>query len=428
MPCVLASRIYLAAFLALSSVAASASEILTLDAAVAESLSGNPGLASMRARAEAAAAIPSQVGTLPDPSLQFRAINMPVNSFDFNQEAMTQIQFGISQTIPYPGKLALRERSAQFQAKAAAAAIDEFRLRLARDVKTAWWELFYLDRAFETLDDNQRLLRGLIEIAQTKYKVGQGLQQDVLLASLELSKLLDREIVLTATRRTVEARLNALLDRPTDGAIALPREAGPADRATLDETRLLDLAADARPLITERRRQIDAARARHQLARKDYYPDFKLSGAYGVRGGHDPLRNTGRADFLTLGIAVTVPLHASRRQAKAVEQRGAETRRQELALVDALRHVEADVSSALAKLIAAREQTALLENGIIPQARQTLEAMRAAYLVNKVDFLNLVTAQLTLNDYQTRYWRALSAIGQAQAALIAAVGQEMTND
>ena len=52
--------------------------------------------------------------------------------------------------------------------------------------------------------------------------------------------------------------------------------------------------------------------------------------------------------------------------------------------------------------------------------------MRAGYLVNKVDFLNLVRAQTTLFDYGTQYWRALSEANRALAALAAAIGDENT--
>ncbi len=190
--------------------------------AVVIAIANNPNLAAMQARFEAMSAIPSQVGTLPDPILSFNAMNFPTDTFKVRQEAMTQVQVGISQQLPFPGKLALREEASSFEAEAARNNVDETRLRLVRDVRSSWWTLRYLDYALAILAKNQVLLEQFVEIARTKYEVGDGLQQDVLLAQLELSKLLDQKIQLTGLRRREEASLNKLIDRPTENGIVLP--------------------------------------------------------------------------------------------------------------------------------------------------------------------------------------------------------------
>ena len=147
--------------------------VVTQQAAVSMALKNNPGLAEIQARADAAKAIPSQLGTLPDPVLSFNALNLPTDTFNLSQEAMTQLQVGLSQAIPFPGKLALKEEAAQYEAEAVGQNVDEMRLTLIRDVKNAWWQLFYLDRALDIVRVNQDLLRQFVTIAETKYKVGQ---------------------------------------------------------------------------------------------------------------------------------------------------------------------------------------------------------------------------------------------------------------
>lgn len=413
-----------AVVLGLSQAPVSAAEVLSLKAAIARGLDANPGLAGVKAGAEAAAQVPSQVGTLPDPALSLKALNLPTNSFDLQQEAMTQLQVGLSQKLPFPGKLGLRRKAATFVARAARAEVDESRLRLIRDIRRTWWRLYYLDRAIESSEHNESLLRDLIEIARTKYQVGKGLQQDVLLASLELSKLFDLDIALKSQRRDTEANLNALLNRPVTEPVVLPDKVDRRLPKPAAEPDLLELAGGQRPLLVAARRRVDAARARRDLARKDFYPDFSLNAVYGVRSGRDPFRNRDRADFLTLGVSVSLPIYTGRKQARAVDQRDAELRRASLILQDALTGVQSEISGALARLRQARDQVLLLKDGIVPQARQTVDAMRAAYVVGKVDFLNLVTAQVTLNNYETRYWKVLSQAKQAEAALDAAVGRD----
>ena len=187
---------------------------LSLDQAVEVALAANPQLAAAAAHAEALQAVPSQARALPDPVLGLNAMNLPTDSFNLRQEPMTQIQLSVSQMIPYPGKRRLMADAAGFEATAGLARAEDARLELAGQVRAAWWRLFHHDRALEIIDQNTRLMRDVIQIAQARYEVGGGLQQDVLLAQLELSRLLERELRLNGMRSRAEAALGALLDRP----------------------------------------------------------------------------------------------------------------------------------------------------------------------------------------------------------------------
>lgn len=400
--------------------------ILTVERAVSIALQDNPGLGQISARADAAAALPGQKGALPDPAISFRAQNLPTNSFDLDQEPMTQMQFGLSQAFPFPGKLRLRERASRHDADAKAAEVNEARLALVRDVRDGWWEVFYLDRATDSVARNQELLRGLVDIARTKYEVGQGLQQDVLLAEVELSKLLDQRIGLKSARRSAAARLNSLLDRPANQAITLPTSAKSVFPTPPAETILFEMAESRRPMLIALQSRIAAAQAMRKLAKRGYFPDFKVNAAYGIR--EEDGMNRDRANFLSVGLDVTVPLYAGRKQSNAVAQRSAELNSAQLAYADATGRVGAQITDAAARFSEAREQTVLYETGILPQARQTVEAMRSGYLVNKVDFLNLVSSQMTLYNYETRYWRVLSNANTALATLAAASGKETFNE
>ena len=296
------------------------SNLLTLDSAVTQAVRDNPSLAMMQARWKAMSAIPSQLGTLPDPTISFGSLNLPTNTFNTTQEPMTQQQVGVSQAIPFPGKLGLKEKAAEFEAEASSNDIDETRLRLIRDVKTTWWVVFYLDRALEIVKANKELLRQFIKIAQTKYSVGKGLQQDVLLAQLELSQLLDQEIKLVGIRRNENARLNTLLDHPANRIISLPKNVDKQLPNVVPETELYQIADSSRPILAKQRNRISAAGARVELAKKDYYPDFGLGAFYGFRGGNNPSLQGGgpRSDFLSLRLSMSLPVFIDSKQSKAV--------------------------------------------------------------------------------------------------------------
>lgn len=400
-----------------------ADDILSLDQAVATAVAANPDLASSRARAEAIADISAQKGVLPDPILTAKIANLPTDTFSTSQEPMTQMIVALKQKIPFPGKLSLKQRAAEFEGQAAGAAVLEKRLQLIQKVKTVWWNLFYLDRALETVVRNQELMRQFISIAQTKYQVGKGLQQDVLLAQLELSKLFDVELAFNNSRRNGQSTLNALLDRPARREIKLPAAVDKNLRspATLDT--LQDRARKSRPLLDRQQKHLDAALARVDLAKKAYYPDFIVGASYGYRDGESP-SGSSWADFASLSVSINLPLFTAKRQDSALSQRHNERRQRELALKNSDRQVEAAIVGALDDYSRFSAAVALYENGIIPQARQTVQSMRAGYQVSKVDFLNLIKAQTSLYNYETKYWRALSSAKQALARLITSVGEE----
>jgi outer membrane protein TolC len=395
---------------------------LSLKDAVNQATSSNSSLAGMFSRAQAMAEIPAQAGSLPDPVLSLNAMNLPMDSFSATQENMTQMQIGLSQALPFPGKLGLRQEAASFEAQAAILDADEMRLALIRNVQMSWWNLFFIDRAVSIVERNQQLLRQLIQVAETKYKTGQGLQSDVLLAQVELSRLLNVEISLKASRHIQLAQMNALLNRPAKAEVELPQSVDETLPANPDKSSLLNRALQSRPTLASQHHILQAAQTRIALAKKDYYPDFKLATTYGSRSGFNPASRTSRADFASIKLSMTLPFFTSDKQDGALAQRKAEAARQTFTLQDKRTQVDSEIEQALAAYAASYEQALLFKTGIIPQASQTVASMLAAYQVNKVDFLNLVRAQMTLYNYETQYWKALSSGWQAWARLEAAVG------
>ncbi len=392
---------------------ADASKALTLKDAV-QSIATHPALTGLSERAKALAEVPAQVSTLPDPRFNFNILNVPLNNPSLSREAMTQTQVGLTQALPYPGKLALRAKSADFVAQAALLDVAEIRLVLQRNIHMYWWNLVYVDQALRIVQRNQSLLRQFVRIADSKYKTGQGLQSDVLLAQLELSKLLDSEISLKGTRRDQQAALNTLMQRRADAQITLPATISEQLNTLPDESLLRTTALASRPWLDAQRKHIDAAKARVELAKKDYYPDFSLGGNYGMRAG--------RSDLTGIMFSMNLPIFTDTKQDRALAQREADTARATFALEDRRLTMETDISQSVSDYQTATRQALLFKTGIIPQATQTVASMLAGYQVNKVDFLNLVRSQITSYNYETQYWKAISTANQALARLEAAVG------
>jgi cobalt-zinc-cadmium efflux system outer membrane protein len=146
-----------------------------------------------------------------------------------------------------------------------------------------------------------------VQIAQTKYKVGDRLQQDVLLAQVELSQLLDRGIQLRTARHNTAARLNALLAKPVTDSVDLPPGSGGRLPDLCPDETLIRIAEKSWPRLAELTSQVKAASTRVDLARRDLLPDFQLGVAYAFRNRENP-DGRSRPDFLSLQLKMSVPL------------------------------------------------------------------------------------------------------------------------
>jgi len=394
---------------------------LSVSEAVLTAVRDNRSLAQLRARYVALQQIPSQVGTLPDPMIGLSAMNFPATSFHRRQEPMTQVQLSFSQNIPSPGKLRLEREAADFDAQAAGLGVEELRLQIMASVRTSWWQAFYLDRALETVRSNQQLFREFIQIARKKYETGTGLQQDVLLAQLELSKLIDQEINLESMRDHQGITLNILMDLPQQGKLGLVSEM----KRNLEEVQSREYyfnKAEARPLLQQKMVQLEAANKRLNRAEKDRLPDFVLGVNYGDRRGDNP-DDRSRDDLLSVMLGFKVPIYASRKQDKAIAQRTSEVQGAVYASQDVRGQVRGAISRSLTDYARARKQFELFESSILPQSNLTVQSMLSGYRVSQVDFLNLVRAQSTLLNYELQYWRVFVEAKQSLARLEAAVGE-----
>ncbi len=390
---------------------------LTVDHAVEQAVQRYPALAEQQARVQALEQDVILQTALPDPRLSLGLSNVPVESLSIREEPMTQLEIGLSQPLPYPGKRGLLEAQARETHEAGRQELAELRVQIAREVHEVWWQRYGVDRAREILGYNQELLRQLVGIAQTKYKVGQGLQQDVLLAQLEISKLIEREIMLKSEARALQFRLNRLMGRAPEEEIVLPGKTDAPLPAMPPVAELLAAAVAARPQLQAQQARLRAAETGVQLARRDYYPDFEVGASYGQRRGRD--------DMISLMFSMNLPLYTARKQDPLLAQRTREQLGERYRLEDTQAQIAARVRELVTRYEAARELVALLKNAILPQARQTVDSMLAGYQVGKVDFLNVTGAEITLFDYETQYWQTYSQARQTLAALQAEVGKEL---
>ena len=394
---------------------------LSLEAALHLALQDNPGLQEIKARAEASTHVPSQEGSLPDPELSFGALNLPSNTFNLHQEDMTMMALGISQQFPFPGKLGLKEKISSILSEIEASTVQDARIQLARNVKFAWWRIFYLDRAAEIVSQSQGSIEELVKLAMASYRAGSAPQQDVLLAQMENSKYKERRIEILNMRHIEAARLNALLNLPGNRPVTLPRE-GQIIKPEVKDDRVLFQTADAvQPRIVQKRKNIEAAQSRLELAEKEFWPDLKFGTGYAFR--QSTTIGTPRSDFVDFQLSINLPLYAAQKQSRGVDQRQTELLKEEFALQDELRRLDAEITESLVTYQHANERFELYKSEIVPQAKQTVDVLLVSYRSGQTDMTSLLRAFTQLFEYEVLYWENLTQGQQALATLAAAIGE-----
>jgi cobalt-zinc-cadmium efflux system outer membrane protein len=405
-----------------NSIAQQTDSTAILDDLIAEALKNNPDLKSSYHNWQADQARIPQAGALPDPQLGLNLMNMPVNSFDFNQEPMTGKQITLMQMFPFPGKLGLKEDIAESGAQVSQAKYQELQNQLKKNVALTYYNIFLIDKSLQTTRKNQELVRQFTRIAESRYTVGKGLQQDVLKAQVELSKMEDKLITLQQKRDMMVARMNALLNRPAGSPFGMT-VAPDADsiNTTLDSLKVL--SDENRPLFRAWQAMQQQSDKKVRLAKKGYLPDFSLGVAYTQR---ERLRNgMSGVDFVSGMFSMSLPVYFWKKQNKNVE----ETRYSEKMVQEKYSDVRNQVYSGLDRTLSdVRKNFRLLDlyqNGIIPQANQSLNSAISGYQTDKVDFLTLLNNQMTLFNFELDYYRVLSDYAKGIAELEAETGTNL---
>lgn len=421
----LASAIFLFFFILIAfplfSSAQSERPRLNVDQLVDEAVQNNPEILAARNKWEVYKEKIPQASAFEDPMFGFGIINLPT-SFSFHQEDMTMKEFSISQKFPFYGKRKLMGEMAGKEAEAVSAEIQGKVHQVIRDVKAAYYELSHVYRTTQVTQRNKEILENFAKIAETRYSVGEGIQQDVLKAHVEVSKMVDDLIMLSQRKRALEARLNALLNRPPETPVGEPEEViFRRFPYTIEE--LQKMALEMNPNLQGMKKMIEAKEKAYALAKREYYPDLKLLFAYGQR---DKLNGMKQDDMLTWMAEINIPIfYKSKQQRKVAETvadiKGAEAQYQ--AMKNEVLFMIADMGSMTQRV---ERQIDLYKTGIIPQANLQVNSALSSYRVNKADFLTLLDSQMTLYKYELEYHQALTEYGKDVANLGAAVGKRFS--
>jgi len=392
-------------------------EVLTLDELVLEALEKNPEILAARRKFDAATKRPSQVSTLPEPKFSFTNLGVGHPASALNGSDFAYVGVGVSQEFPFPGKLSLMKQVAKKEADSERQMVLETELRVVSRLKRAYYDLYYSHKAIEIVEKNRELLDKFTKIAEAKYRVGSGIQQDVLKAQVEISTLMQRLEMLGQQKASLSAFVNSLLDRPVSTELGTPAQVNKSQlNRPLEE--LLRVAQENAPRIRSRQEMLDSGAFALNLARKEYMPDFGGSFQYQKTGSLYP-------DYYMATLEVKVPLYFWRKQRLGVEE--AATRlvemRHEYRMTS--QEISFGVKDQFLMAKTSERLLAMYEQGVIPQAAASLESALAGYQTGKVDFLTLINNLTVLLNFEMDYYRELSNQQKAVARLEEFVGVKL---
>jgi outer membrane protein, heavy metal efflux system len=394
------------------SLSSHAGAVTPLSDLLAEAEKNNPQIEAARQGWQAAKQVPTQVSTLPDPqfNLQHVTVGSPRPFAGYTNSDFAYIGLGVSQDIPYPGKLRLKGEIAKRDADVSQQQIESVRRAVLVELKGAYFQLAYLYKTLTILEQDGELLKQVEQAADARYRSGMGTQQDVLQAQLQKTKLL-REIAMHHLQvGKLEAQLKQLLNR-SQGSPDI-------ETADLTETPLAqtydDLLAAAQaqnPELAGAQKMIEKQSLQVDLARKDFYPDFNVQYMWQRT---DPTQF--RAYYM-LSVGVRVPIYHGRKQRPELAQAEAEKLRARSEFQAQSQQVASELRSQYVIVQQTAELLKIHREGLSPQARSEFQAGLAAYQSNKQEFQALLTAFLDVLHLDEDYWQNVAEYETAIARL-----------
>lgn len=384
---------------------------LTLTQLIETVLSRNSDVSSMLATWSASQAHSEQVGAFDDPTVSYFIAPQTIgeNDQDFGQK------ISISQRLPWPGKLELKEDIARLESKAAWEGLTRVRLRLTLRSQIAYADWYFVHAAIRINAINQSLLLEFQRIAEIKYAAGRTSKQDVLRAEVEAALLEHRDILLQGQRREILSVINTLLQRTPD--LSLPP---PSKLTTLsDLPPVLDLrrkAINNHPELRALKARIRASRQRQALSKRDFYPDFKLDAGYNSLWNQTQKR-------LTIGASINIPLRAKRHAAS--DEIRARTKQ-----LDSLKtSKEAKILDTLQRAFERVRENGhvlvLFSDRLLPLAEENLAAAQSDYESGKGGFLDLISAEKNLMQTQLQLEQARADYLRRRGILEHAIGESL---
>ena len=383
----------------------------------------NPEYAAMQYEAAAADERAASAGRLADPKLRVELMEITLAGGS-NQlllpnrvDRVGSAVYTLMQDVPWFGKRGLQREIAALEADGAKGRAAGTWAELASRIKSGYAQFYYIHQNERLNNEILDLMSRLEQVAQVRYAGGLAAQVDAIRAQVELTNLKNELIALENEKRMTQARLNMLLARPADAALAAPERlrALPAP-IQLDYAALQDRVRARNPQLFAEDARLKAAEKSRDLTYKNRYPDFTF--------GIAPTQSGSSIRDWALMVEINLPLQQSWRRAQEREAQAMLSAARSRSEATA-NQVLAELTENLSGLDAARRTEAAITNSLLPQTELTFKAALASYENGKVDFATLLDAQRQIRMAKQNQIKAQAQAQMSLAAIERLLGEEL---
>jgi len=391
---------------------------LTLDQAVAVAIESDPAVNGFQASSRAFGEEAIADGTMPDPKLRLGMFNVPIDSFDLEQEPTTQLRLGIQQAIPRGNTLEIKQQRSSLLSKSARFTANNAKRKVIKEVRETYYELFYQAEAGRIIHETRGLFSKLVVITESQYASGRINQQDVIRAGLELARLDDRTTMILAMEEGHRATLAQWIDDVAYQPITedFPELAGIPDIDDLGQMLM------RHPVIEAESAKVEASKKMIEMARQDYSPGMNAFVEYRKRFG-DNADGTERADMMAAMVTLDIPLFTANRQDRRVaanEEKASSARFKRDDKLRQLKHMYEKDKRLLKRL---NERKHLYTTQLLKAAKNNAKAALNAYQAGVTEFTSLMRARITELDVRLADLRVRVDLERARARLLYITGE-----
>lgn len=370
---------------------------LNLTDTVNYALNNEPWLSASKQKQTAAKAQSIAAGTLPDPVLSLGMQSLPVNGYAFDQENMTQLKLDISQKFSRGNSLALSQQVINEQAQQHPWLRAQRKAQVKATVMELWLNAYRAQQSIALIKQDKTLFTQLIEVTEASYSssLGKTRQQDIIRSQLELTRLEDKLIVLAQQLDAAKQGLAQWLpmhrlQRPLSNEFKEPNPLIDFNNLAFDE--LIQLLM-AHPAIVAIEQNVTAKVTQINLAKQSYKPQLGVNMGYGYRA--DTKAGDSRADLLSVGVSIDLPLFTDNRQDQQVKAAIANAEAKKTEKRVALQNLKGMYFKEFSQLARIEQRNALYQNTLLPQMSQQAQATLNAYTRDDGDFSDVMRARIS---------------------------------
>lgn len=332
---------------------------------------------------------------------------------------MTQIKLGVQQDFPRGDVLSIKHRQSQYLSRAAMSMADDVQLKIVRDVRETYLNLYYEIKAYQIIRETRKLFSELVKITESNYAAGRVNQQDVVLAGLELSRLDDRSTKIQAREESYRADLEQWIGDIAWNSLSSGFPVLPELPQQIDLNKIIP----AHPLIRAESAKIDASKQMTEMARQEYKPGWSLLVDYGFRSGNNP-DGSERSDFATAIVSLDIPLFTGNRQDKTVSSNEQKVSSARYSKDDQLRNLKKLYEKNQHLWVRLGEREQLYKKSLLTAAKNNSKVSLKAYRSGVSEFDTLMRAQITELDVRLEDLRVRIDRATAQARLLYITGDK----